>query len=139
MSPTYMLDTNMVSYIVKGKSPRARTKLSRLPHDEVACISSITAAEIYFGLAKRPPTAEFRAAIEGFMAKIRILAWDREEAVVYGALRAKQEASGRILENLDLLIAAHAISVGARLVTHDAVFRQVRELGTIVDWATDIK
>jgi tRNA(fMet)-specific endonuclease VapC len=134
-----MLDTNTVSYIVKGKSQRARTRLARLPKTEAACISSITAAEIYFGLAKRPPTAEFRAAIEGFLAKIRIVAWDREEAVVYGALRAKQEAVGKPLENMDLLIAAHAISVGARLVTHDAVFRQVADLGTTVDWATDVR
>jgi tRNA(fMet)-specific endonuclease VapC len=134
-----MLDTNTVSYIVKGKSTRARARLARLPKDEAACVSSITAAEIYFGLARRPAKAELRAAIEGFLAKIRILAWDREEAVVYGSLRAKQEAAGKPLENMDLLIAAHAISVGARLVTHDAVFRQVRELGATVDWATDLK
>jgi tRNA(fMet)-specific endonuclease VapC len=134
-----MLDTNTVSYIVKGKSVRARTKLARLPQNESACISSITAAEIYFGLARRSVKAELRAAIEGFLAKIRILAWDREEAVVYGSLRARQEAAGKPLENMDLLIAAHAIAVGARLVTHDAVFRQVKELGNTVDWATDVK
>lgn len=138
MTVTYMMDTNTVSYIVKGVSPAARARLSRLGRDEVACISSITFAEIQFGFAKRPPTAGFRAAIEGFLSKIPVLPWDREEAIVYGLLRAKQEAKGRTLENMDMLIAAHAIAVGARLVTHDAVFRQVVDLGATVDWASDV-
>lgn len=133
-----MIDTNTVSYIVKGKSPAARSRLSHLGQDEVASISSITGAEIRFGLAKKPATPEFRAAIEGFLAKFPVLPWDREEARVYGTLRAKQEASGKTLENMDMLIAAHAIAVGAQLVTHDAAFQNVPELGATVDWATDL-
>ena len=138
MTVTYTIDTNTVSYIVKGNSPAARARLARLQKGEAACISSITAAEIHFGLAKKPPSAALRAAIEGFLAKIAILPWGREEALVYGALRAKQEAAGKILGNMDMLIAAHAISVGARLVTHDTVFQQAEELSASVNWATDL-
>jgi tRNA(fMet)-specific endonuclease VapC len=138
LNVTYMLDTNTVSYIVKGKSRAARLKLARLRAGETACISSITVAEIQYGLAKRPISAEGQAAIEGFLLKIRALPWGLEEADAYGTLRAKLEASGRILESMDLLIAAHALAAGARLVTHDAVFKQVKELGATVDWATDL-
>jgi tRNA(fMet)-specific endonuclease VapC len=54
----------------------------------------------------------------------------------YGQLRAKQEASGKTLGNLDLLIAAHAIAVGAVLVTNDKAFSSVADLPKIVNWAT---
>jgi len=138
VSRAWMIDTNTVSYIVKGNSPAARARLARLPKDEAVCISSITAAEIRFGLARKPIPSAFRAAMEGFLAKIPILPWGSEEALVYGELRAKQEAAGKPLESMDLLIAAHAISAGARLVTHDAVFRQVEDLPATVDWATDL-
>ena len=133
-----MIDTNTVSYIVKGNSPAARARLARLPKDEAACISSITEAEIRFRLARKPIPSALRAAMEGFLAKIPILPWGSEEALIYGELRAKQEAAGKPLESMDLLIAAHAISTGARLVTHDAVFRQVEDLPATVDWATDL-
>lgn len=134
-----MIDTNTVSYIVKGNSPAARAWLANLPKDEAVCISSITAAEVRFELARRPVSPALHAAVEGFLARIPILSWGRDEALVYGGLRAKQEAAGKPLESMDLLIAAHAISAGARLVTHDAVFRQVQDPFPTVDWATDLK
>jgi tRNA(fMet)-specific endonuclease VapC len=134
----YMLDTNTVSYIVNGNSPGARRRLSNLHVDESACISSITAAEIHFGLARKPPTPAFQAAMDGFLVKIPILPWDRNEAQIYGKLRAKQEALGKPIHSMDMLIAAHAIAVGAVLVTRDGAFRQVDELGATENWATDL-
>jgi tRNA(fMet)-specific endonuclease VapC len=133
-----MIDTNTVSYIVKGKSPVARAKLARLQHNEIACISIITEAELRYGLAKSPSAHTLRPSLEGFFAKIQVLAWDREEALAYGHLRAKQEASGKTLGNLDMLIAAHAIAVGAILVTKDNAFSRVADLRKTVNWATDL-
>jgi tRNA(fMet)-specific endonuclease VapC len=133
-----MLDTNMVSYIVKGKSPAARRALAGLKPNEVGCVSSITEAEIRYGLAKLPSDSWRRSAIEGFLAKLQILPWGSAEAVTYGELRAKQELSGKPLETLDMLIAAHVITVDAILVTNDRAFRHVRELAGIVNWATDL-
>ena len=133
-----MIDTNTVSYIVKGKSAVARTKLSGLGDDEVGCISIITEAEIRYGLAKRPGAHVLGAAIEGFLSKIQILPWNREEALIYGVLRASLESSGTTLESLDMLIAAHAIAVGAVLVTNDKAFSRVNGLRRAVSWATDL-
>ena len=133
-----MMDTNTVSYIVKGKSPVARAKLAGLQDSEIGCISIITEAELQHGLAKSPNAHALRSSLEGFFAKIQILHWGREEALAYGHLRARQEAAGKILGNLDLLIAAHAMAVGAVLVTNDKAFAQVAGLPGTVNWATDL-
>jgi tRNA(fMet)-specific endonuclease VapC len=109
-----------------------------LGDDEVACLSVITEAEIYYGLAKRPEATALRERMEWFLAAIKVLPWGREEARAYGALRARLEASGKTLENMDMEIAAHAVAAGAILVTNDKVFAQVDDLHATVNWATDL-
>lgn len=138
MSRRYMIDTNTVSYIVKGKSPAARAKLAGLRFNEVACISTITEAELRYGLAKSPNAKSLRPSLEAFFTKIQILAWGSEEAAAYGHVRARQEAAGKTLGNLDMLIAAHAISAGATLVTNDKAFAHVPDLPAAVNWASDL-
>ncbi len=81
----------MVSYIAKGRSSAARTRLLGLKDDEVACISAITEAEIRYGLAKRPEATALKALMDGFLASIHVLPWGRDEAEAYGVLRAKLE------------------------------------------------
>jgi tRNA(fMet)-specific endonuclease VapC len=138
MNVTYLLDTNTLSYITRGKSPVARTRLQSLSAGDVACISSITEAEVRYGLAKRPQAHALRAAIEGLLFKLRILSWGSNEASAYGNLRAKLEATGNILSELDLLIAAQAIATGAILVTNDKALARIKDLHGTVNWATDI-
>lgn len=135
---TYMLDTNPVSYIVKGRSPAAREKLLGLEPGDIACVSSVTEAEIKYGLAKRPAAARLRTLMEAFLASIRVLSWGRDAADAYGALRARLESSGRLLGSMDLMIAAHAIAAEAALVTRDGAFQAVEELSVIENWATDL-
>ena len=137
LSASYMLDTNMVSALAKGQSPTARAQLEALGDHENVCISSITEAELRYGLAKRPSAHALRAAVEGLLFKLRILPWDREEALAYGALRSRLESAGTVLGAMDMLIAAHAIAVGAVLVTNDKAFRFVEELGSVERWATE--
>ncbi len=132
-----MLDTNTVSYILKGKSPAARAKLAGLGEDESACISIVTEFELEFGLAKNPNTANLRHALRWFLARIQVLPLGSAEARAYGQLRMKQEAAGRPLESMDMLIAAHAIAAGAILVTADKVFSYVEGLSR-ENWATDL-
>lgn len=138
MNLKYMLDTNTVSYIIRGKSPASRVRLANLGRGAIACISAITQGELQYGLAKRPASTALRTAVEDFVSRIQVLPWTSEEAVTYGALRAKQESTGRPIGNLDILIAAHAISVGATLVTSDHGFSQVSGLSAIENWATDL-
>jgi len=133
-----MLDTNTVSYIVRGVSPAARARLDGLKINEVACISVITEAEIRYGLARKPASLAFRTVLHDFLAKIQILAWGSDEAQAYGALRFKQERAGKTLGALDMLIAAHAISANATLVTRDKSFAQIEDLRPPVNWAVDL-
>jgi tRNA(fMet)-specific endonuclease VapC len=86
-----MLDTNMVSYIVKGRSPSARARLLALKEDEVAAVSAITEAEIRYGLAKRPEATALKTLMDGFLASIKVLSWGRDEADTYGRVRDKLE------------------------------------------------
>jgi len=133
-----MLDTNTVSYIVKGRSMAARRTLRGLGSRQIACVSAIIEGELRYGLAKKPEATALREATETFLLSVQVLPWASEAATVYGKLRAKTEAIGRRLDHFDLMIAAHAIASGSILVSSDKVFRQVEELPGLVDWATDL-
>ncbi len=138
MTRLWMLDTNTVSYIVRGKSPAARAKLDQLEDDEIGCISAITEAELRYGTSKQAPGSARLAALNILFDKLQILPWGSDEALVYGNLRAKLERAGKVLGNLDMLIAAHAVSADATLVTRDKAFAQVEDLRPPVNWATDL-
>ena len=138
MVRTWMLDTNTVSYIVRGVSPSARDRLDALKINEIACISVVTEAEILYGLARKPPSPAFRRVLNDFLAKIQILPWGSNEAQAYGTLRFKLERVGKTLGALDMLIAAHAISANATLVTRDKSFAHVEDLRPPVNWAVDL-
>jgi tRNA(fMet)-specific endonuclease VapC len=133
-----MLDTNTVSYMADGKSKAARARMLSLGADETVCLSVITEAEIRYGLAKRPEATALKERMEWLMAAIRILPWGRDEARVYGELRASLEAAGKTLGSMDMQIAAHAVGAGAVLVTSDKVFGFVADLKGTVNWATDL-
>jgi tRNA(fMet)-specific endonuclease VapC len=138
MTRLWMLDTNTVSYIVRGKSPAARARLYKLHGDEIGCISVITEAELLYGTCKQAPGQARLAALNTLFDKLRILPWGSAEALIYGEMRAKLERAGKVLGNLDMLIAAHAISANATLVTRDKAFAQVEDLRPPVNWAIDV-
>ena len=124
----YMLDTNAVSDFIKGQG-NVRSKGMSLPTSAL-CISSITEAELYFGLAKKPDAISLHQLVHEFLSRVEVLPWDTECAIQYGTLRADLERLGKPLGNLDMLIAAHAVSNGLVLVTKDKAFGQVSELHT---------
>jgi tRNA(fMet)-specific endonuclease VapC len=132
-----MLDTNTASYILNNKSPVARTRISSLQKSETVCISVITEAELIFGVEKLDLGGKRRRLLDWFLSLVSVPAWGREEAAVYGKLRARQEALGKALSPLDTQIAAHAIAIGAHIVSHDNAFKSVLHLA-VVDWATDL-
>jgi tRNA(fMet)-specific endonuclease VapC len=137
---TYLLDTNMFSYIAKGNSPAARREWLRLSQDRetAVCISVITEAEVRYGMAKHALSRERADAIEGLLANLQILPWGSEEAASYAQTRAQLERTGVTLSAMDMLIAAQAVVAGAVLVTRDKIFEQVPDLHATVNWATDL-
>jgi tRNA(fMet)-specific endonuclease VapC len=136
----YLLDTNMVRYILKGKSPAARARLEDVQSQKgkAAALSAITVGEILYGLERIGAGRQRRKALDLFFSAIAIYPWDHAAAEAYSRLRARQEALGKSLGPYDLQIAAHALALGAILVTHDAAFRHVSGLAGREDWASDV-
>jgi tRNA(fMet)-specific endonuclease VapC len=132
MPPRYLLDTNIVSYLLNGRMPLVRSKFDLVTAEAVA-ISSISEAEVFYGLALKPGTLRLRFAAEALFASVTCMAWDSAAARNYGSLRVKQRQIGRPLSLEDMMIAAHAIAAGLILVTHDAAFSFVEGLKT-EDW-----
>jgi tRNA(fMet)-specific endonuclease VapC len=133
MPVRYLLDTNTVSYVIKGDFPRVRQRLLQVPIREVG-ISVVTEAELRFGVARLPQATKLGIVVEEFLRRVEVLVWDSAAAQHYAHLRAALEEHGEPMGNLDLMIAAQAIAVDAMLVTNDRVFRRVKGL-RIEDWS----
>ena len=132
MAVRYLLDTNTASYIIRGNIPRVRERLLKVPMAQVA-ISAVTEAELRFGVARRPESAELKIAVDEFLLRVESLSWDSEAAKQYASVRAGLERIGEPLGNLDTMIAAHAVAAQAVLVSSDRAFRRVKDL-KIEDW-----
>ena len=129
----YMLDTNIASHVIKGDIPEIRERLLSAPMHNVV-ISSVTQAELLYGLAKRSYPKGLSARMHEFLIRVDILPWNHDVATVYGDLRAKCEAAGITLSPLDMMIAAHANAVDAILVTRDKAFSRIPEGLRIENW-----
>jgi len=133
MATQYLLDTNTVSYVIKGNIPAVRRRLVRIPMAQVA-ISAVTEGELHYGVARRPGATRLQRIVEEFLLRVTILPWDSDAARQYGDLRAELERRGETLGNLDLMIGAHAMAARAILVTSDRSFGRIKNL-KIQDWA----
>ena len=128
-----MLDTNTVSHLIKGNESVAQ-RLVGIPMASL-CISAVTEGEMLFGLAKRPEATRLHRVVREFLRRVDVLAWDTATAEVYGSLRARLEASGKILGSLDLLIGSHAVATNSILVTSDNAFHMIDDL-KLEDWTS---
>jgi tRNA(fMet)-specific endonuclease VapC len=126
-----MLDTNAVSYLVK-KDAVMMQRVQAVPISAL-CISAITHGELLFGLAKRPEATRLHAAVRAFLRCVDVMPWNETVSEHYAHIRATLVRQGKTLAPLDLLIAAHAISIGAVLVTNDQAFRLLDSL-RLEDW-----
>jgi len=114
----YLLDTNTCIYIIKRSPPSVYARFERLRVGDVG-ISAITYCELQFGVAKSANPGQNQAALTEFLAPIEALDFPSEAAPVYGELRARLMRRGTPIGNYDLLIGAHALHLGAILVTNN--------------------
>lgn len=124
----YMLDTNICVYIIRRKPAAIIVRLRSLDISDV-CLSSVTVAELEFGVAKSQRPEQNQWALTVFLAPLEILPFDEAAARRHGTLRHELEKSGRPIGSMDMLIAAHSLAAGTALVTNNAdEFRRVRSL-----------
>ncbi len=114
----FMLDTNICIYIIKQKPADVINHFRRLPISSLS-ISSITLSELEYGVMKSSKIDQNQFALSQFVSPLEILPYGDDAAQYYGDLRAFLEKRGTPIGSLDMLIAAHALSVNCTLVTNN--------------------
>ena len=114
----YMLDTNICIYIIKRKPSDVIERFRQTRISQVG-VSSITLSELEYGIVKSSKPNQNQFALAQFLAPMEILPYGDEAAQQYGRLRAFLEKQGTPIGSLDMLIAAHALSIDCILVTNN--------------------
>jgi tRNA(fMet)-specific endonuclease VapC len=135
--PAYMLDTDISSYIMKRKNAMVLQRLQTVSIGDLA-ISAITKSELMFGVEISPRMSQDRLALEGYLKHVEVLDYPADAARHYGEIRAALKAAGTMIGANDLLIAAHARSLGLTLVTNNTrEFGRVEGL-TLENWTLPV-
>ena len=113
-----MLDTDIASYAIKGGFPSVDARLRRLDVMQV-CISAVTRAELRFGVRRLRGATRLAAEVDRFLSGVHTLPWDEIAADEFAGVRADLERFGTPIGVMDTMIAAHAKSVGAKLVSNN--------------------
>jgi len=126
--PRYMLDTDTCSYIMRRSHDALLKKLAKIPVSDV-CISVITKSELLYGIEVSPKRQQDEAAVEALLRYVEVLDFPDEASSHYAKIRADLKSRGVMIGANDLLIAAHARSLGITLITNNTrEFRRVRDL-----------
>jgi len=128
----YLLDTNIVSDLVRNPTGRAAGHIFRIG-EEAVCTSIVVAAELRYGAAKKE-SRRLSRQLDAILERLEILPVEQPADSVYAALRVNLEKRGTIIGANDLLIAAHTVALGYTLVTdNEREFSRVASL-TIENW-----
>ena len=112
----YLLDTDSVSYALRGQGDVAATIKSRRPSE--LCVSAITLAELRFG-ADRKESRKLHGLIDVFTTAIEVVPFDEGAAVEFGRIGSLLAERGTPIGEFDVLIAAHAVALRCTLVTNN--------------------
>lgn len=129
----YMLDTNICIYIIKKHPAHVLEKFKHFDVGDI-CISSVTLAELMYGVQKSQHQQKNQSALTEFTSPLEVVSFDEEAAAHYGQLRTHLEKKGIPIGPLDMMIAAHALCTGSILVTNNKKeFSRVPHL-KLEDW-----
>jgi tRNA(fMet)-specific endonuclease VapC len=131
-----MLDTNIVSHIIRGDCPEILARLTSVSMEDLV-ISAVTEGELRYGLAKRGHPQNLSERVRQFLLRVDVLPWDRDAALSYGELRASCEEVGVSLSPLDTMIAAHARAGDHILITRDKAFARIPAPFRLQDWSAN--
>ena len=120
-----MVDTNICIYIIKRRRQSVLGRFTPFAVRDIG-ISTITLAQLEYGAPKNQQPKKNREALEQCISPLEVAAFDREATAAYGNIRAALEKRGLPIGSMDMLIAAHALSLGVTLVTNNQrEFRRV--------------
>ncbi|MCE3247625.1 MAG: tRNA(fMet)-specific endonuclease VapC [Geminicoccaceae bacterium] len=122
----YLLDTNIVADLVRNPQGRVAERVREVGESEV-CTSIIVAAELRYGVMKKG-SPRLSAQVEAILGALEVLPFETPADAAYGRLRARLERAGQPIGANDLLIAAHALTLGHALITANQ-----REFARIAD------
>lgn len=128
----YLLDTNTCIYYLNGKVPQLIRRFEAADADRLA-VSTLTTAELHFGVARSGRPEANRERIQRFLAELEVLPFDRECGKHFGRLKAELLAKGRPIPAFDIGIAATAHASERILVSSDAHMTAIEGL-RIEDW-----
>jgi len=132
MPETFMLDTDICSYIIRARPLKLKTDF--LKHkDDTICISVVTLAELLYGLEKKP-SEKLARDLNDFVTLVRVMDWNNAAAAKYAKIRHNLTSTGKIISALDMQIAAAAISLNAILVTNNKKHFSVVPDLILADW-----
>jgi tRNA(fMet)-specific endonuclease VapC len=124
----FMLDTNICIYIIKQKPVKVLKRFTQYSPGDIL-ISSITIAELRYGAEKSLHVQQNHDALSGFIVPLEFAAFDEKAADKYGKVMAQLEKKGQPIGSMDMLIGAHALSLGVTLVTNNTKeFKRIRGL-----------
>lgn len=130
----FMLDTDICSYVIKRTNQALLDRLASVAVTDV-CMSAVTKAELLFGVRMSPNRDRDARAVGGLLTYVEVLDWPEQAAHHYADIRALLTLSGNLIGANDLLIAAHARSLGLTLVTNNTQeFSRVEGL-SLENWA----
>lgn len=134
----YMLDTDICSYIIKKRPQTVLHRLEKIPMEQI-CISSITYAELSIGIEMSSSLKINQQVLDEFTRYLTILPWDEHVVPIFSKLYVDLRKRGVIIGDMDTMIAAHALSVDATLVTNNLRhFTRVSQL-KLENWNDDLK
>jgi tRNA(fMet)-specific endonuclease VapC len=129
-----MLDTNICSYIIRNRPLNIRDKLKEIEQEHTVALSSIVVSELFYGATKKD-SSKLLKIVSTFVDNFVIYDYSKLSASSYATVRTKLEKRGQIIGANDLLIASHALSLDAILVTNNIrEFERVEDL-YIEDWS----
>ena len=130
----FLLDTDICIFAIKKRSEIVLMKLKEKISDGIY-ISSLTVAELEFGVENSKRIEKNRIALIKFLSIFNILNFDDTDAIAYGRLKTDLRKQGRIIGPIDMLLAAQALNKELRFVTNNVKeFERVRGL-KIEDWS----
>ena len=132
----YLFDTNICVYVIRRRPLQVLTRFQRCAVGDIG-LSTVTLAELQYGVAKSAFPERNQEALAAFTLPLEILPFDAPAAATYGPIRATLERQGTPIGAMDLLIAAHAVSLGVILVTNNPrEFRRVSDL-QVENWVNE--